>query len=507
MISGSGARGNKQFWGITAGIVLFCLMVLFAHPDPEKPEIGYTLAVTVLMALWWITEVIPLAVTSLLPVVLFPALGIMSGRQTAAVYFNDVIFLFLGGFMLAIALERWNLHRRIALKILQWTGHSFPRILLGFMLATAFLSMWISNTATAMMMVPIALSVVSHTGELLEEEQNRRLSVRLLLGVAYSASIGGIATLIGTPPNLAFAKIYEITFPEAPQITFGQWMIFATPLSAGFLILVWIYLSAGSRKAAAGISFSPAAIRRAWLELGPVSKQEKRVGVLFVLFALLLIFRSDISLGSFTLPGWSNLFPVPEYLGDGTIAVFISILLFIIPSGARPGETLLNWHEARQLPWRIVLLFGGGFALAGGFVETGLSQWIGSLLEGLREIHPVWIITSIVAVMIFLTEVTSNTATAQIILPITAALAVSLNIHPLLLMVPATVAGSMAFMLPVATPPNAIIFGSGKIRIVELARAGLILNLIGIVYITLIMLWFGSLVFGIDLGEAPSWLN
>lgn len=481
-------------------------IILFGNPDPGNPLVGYTMAVALLMAVWWITEIVPLAVTSLLPVVLFPALGIMNGQSVSATYFNHVIFLFMGGFIIALAMERWDLHKRIALRILIITGVSPGRILLGFMLATAFLSMWISNTATTMMMIPILLSIISKLEELIGKKNVSNYTIGLLLGVAYSASIGGIATLVGTPPNLSFARIFQIYFPNAPEISFAGWFIFALPVATVMFIFTWAYLY---------LIFKPA--RSNWQNidkntfriqlsgLGKMSYEEKVVLINFILAALLWLFRSDIDFGSFVLKGWSNIFPESKYINDGTVAIFIAILLFILPAGGRQGERIMEWKTAKKLPWHIILLFGGGFALASAFKESGLSAWIGEQLIWVADYHPIAIILTIALLMTFLTELTSNTATTEMILPILAGIAVSSETNPLLLMIPATLSGSMAFMLPVATPPNAIIFGTNRIRIAQMARNGLFLNLAGAIIITLMTYWLGSLVFDINPDIFPDW--
>ncbi|MCB0804440.1 MAG: SLC13/DASS family transporter [Bacteroidales bacterium] len=491
--------------GLIGGLSAFVFVAVFVKLDPERPESTFTLATAVLMAIWWIAEVVPLAVTALLPVVLFPLFGILDGKSVSSAYFNDVIFLFLGGFLVALAMQKWNLHKRIALRILLFTGVSPGRILFGFMLATAFLSMWISNTATAMMMIPIVISVIDQLEKQLGKKQSNRYSIGLLLGIAYSASIGGIATLVGTPPNLAFARIYAITFPDAPEITFGQWMVFALPLSVLFLLFTWFYLYKIFCK---NLKYSGRTyqneLREQYAETGKMGSEEKTVMSGFVLFALLLLFRSDIHLGSFVIPGWADIFSNPKYINDGTVAILIGILFFLIPA-RRGSDFILDWQTAQQIPWRIILLFGGGFALADGFTKSGLSAWIGESMGGFGALHPLIIILLISTIMIFLTEVTSNTATAQMILPIVAALSVSVNVHPLLFMLPVTIAGSMAFMLPVATPPNAIIFGTDKVRILDMSKTGFVLNLVGIIFITLAIWFYGRFVFGIEGWELPTW--
>lgn len=495
----------KSIIGFVFGPIIFISIVLFADLEPGKPEVTYTLAIAVLMAIWWITEVVPLAVTALLPVVLFPLFGVMNGKDVSSAYFNHVIFLFIGGFLVALAMQKWNLHKRIALKILMLTGSSPARILLGFMIATAFLSMWISNTATAMMMVPILLSILVKLEEFVDRKDLNRYSVGLLLGVAYSASIGGIATLVGTPPNLSFARIFQIMFPNAPDISFSDWFIYALPISIVMFVIVWLYLylvfkPKTSWKASKDINFN-----RQYAELGKMSFEEKVVLIDFILLALLWLTRADIRIGDFYLPGWSSLFKHPDFLNDGTVAIAMAVLLFIIPSRKKRGKSIMDWKTARRIPWGIVLLFGGGFALASAFKESGLSMWFGGQMAGVAELHPMVMIVFISLGMTFLTELTSNTATTEMLLPILAGLSVSINVHPLLFMLPATLSASMAFMLPVATPPNAIVFGSKKLKVIQMAKTGLILNIIGAIVITLFTYFWGSTVFGFDPFVLPDW--
>ena len=496
----------RKLISILSGPLVFSLVVVFLKLSPENPLISYTLACALWMAIWWISEAVPLAVTSLLPVVLFPLMGIMNGKDVSATYFNHVIFLFIGGFIVALAMQKWNLHKRIALKILMYTGIGPGRILFGFMGATAFLSMWISNTATTMMMVPILISIIAKLEESIDRKDVRKYSVGLLLGVAYSASIGGVATLVGTPPNLSFARIFQIMFPAAPEISFAQWFFFAIPLTLLLLIIVWIYLyfifkpKDDQWKDADGKAF-----RSEYKALGPISQEEKIILVDFCLLATLWLTRADIEIGNFVIPGWADLFPASDYINDGTVAIMLSIPLFFIPARSERGGFLMDWQSAGRLPWNIVLLFGGGFALASGFKESGLSVWFGEQMSWIAGIHPLFIIFMIAIMMTFLTELTSNTATTEMLLPILAGLSVSTEINPLLLMIPATLSGSMAFMLPVATPPNAIVFGTERLRIAQMARTGLLLNIIGAILITLFTYYYGTYIFDINLQAIPDW--
>lgn len=481
-------------------------IIAFLDLEPGQPAITNTLAVALLMAIWWITEVVPLAITSLLPIVLFPALGIMDGKAVSTTYFNHVIFLFIGGFLVALAIQKWNLHKRIALNILRVIGRSPGRILLGFMFATAFLSMWISNTATAMLMVPILMSIIAKLELINGRKAMQHFSVGLLLCIAYSASIGGIATLVGTPPNLSFARIFDIYFPNAPEISFAIWFFFAFPITVILFVILFIYLYfIFIRRKNKLKSLSREEIINEYKALGKKQFEEKVILILFIGLAFLWFFRADIVIGSIHIPGWSNLFDQPQLFNDGTVAILVAILLFLIPSKQEPGTFLMDWKAAEAIPWEIILLFGGGFALASGFKESGLSMWFGQQLIWLKEVHPLLLILCISFLVTFLTEVTSNTATVESLLPILAGLAVSIEVNPLLFMLPATVAGSLAFMLPVATPPNAIVFGTNQITVIQMAKTGLVLNLIGIIVLTLITYYFGTLIFDIVDGVFPDW--
>ena len=500
-------KGQQIKYGVfLLAPILFFYIIFFVELDPENPFISYTLAVAILMALWWATEIVPLAITSLLPLILFPLLGIMNGKDVSSTYFNHVIFLFLGGFLVALAIQKWDLHKRMALKILLVVGVSPGRILLGFMLGTAFLSMWISNTATAMLMIPILISIITKLEEINTKEAVKHFSIGLLLSIAYSASIGGIATLVGTPPNLSFARIFKIYFPDAPEISFATWFFYAIPIVVIMFIFTWGYLYlVFVKRTKKWKTIDKSIIKKEYEELGKWSYEEKILSFLFILLALLWFFRVDINIGAFTIYGWSNLFEYPKYFNDGTVAIAIATILFLIPSKKEKGKFLLDWKTAEKIPWEIILLFGGGFALATGFKESGLSLWFGEQLIWLKTVHPLLIILTITFLVTFLTEITSNTATVETFLPVLAGLALSVEINPLLFMLPATIAGSLAFMLPVATPPNAIVFGTKRLQIIDMSKTGFILNLVGIVLVTLVTYYIGTYIFNIQLDLLPSW--
>jgi len=501
--AGQGKSGAKlKRLAIIIAPVASFLFIFFAELDPENPGVTRMAGIAMLMAALWITEAIPLAATALLPVALFPLLGIMAGKNVAPLYFNHVIFLFLGGFIVALAMERWNLHRRIALRLILLMGVSPRRILFGFMFASAFLSMWISNTATAMMMVPIVLAIIIKLEETVDEKIVHRFALVLLLGVAYSASVGGMATLIGTPPNLSFARIYNMYFPAAPEITFARWFAFALSLSALMFLVIWTLLSTVFCPPSSKFAVDRGLLEDEYKKLGPVSYEERVVFSVFSLMAFLWLSRSGINLGGFNVPGWSSLLENPGMIDDGTVAIAMALLLFMIPS-REEGKKIIDWDTAVKLPWGIVLLFGGGFALAGGFMSSGLSEWVGQSLSGLGGMPSVVLVIAISLVVTFLTELTSNTATTEMFLPILAGLAVAIKMDPLLLMVPATLSASCAFMLPVATPPNAIIFGTGRIRIAEMARVGMLINIVGAILITIAIFTAGKVVLGVNLDTIP----
>lgn len=492
---------NKpQLIGLFLGPLLFALTLLFFNPDGLSPEAKAVLASTIWIATWWITEAIPIPATSLLPIILFPMTGGLDVSATTSAYGNDTIFLFMGGFMIALTMEKWNLHKRIALTIISIIGTNTERIILGFMIATGFLSMWISNTATAMMMVPIGLAIIYQVSEALKDDhsidtskENFGFGKALMLGIAYSASLGGIATLIGTPPNTLLAgavnEIYGI------EITFAQWMLFGVPLAWIFILIAWIYLvKVAYPQKLKQLPGGNEVIRQQKADLGSASYEEKAVFTVFVAVALAWISRSFVL----------DAFAPDLEMTDAMVGLIAAMILFIIPSKNKQGDHLLDWATAVKLPWGILLLFGGGLAIAAGFTNSGLSEWIGNQLIGLQGVNVFVVVLVVAALVLFLTEITSNTATASMMFPIMASLAVALSIHPYALMVTAAVAASCAFMLPVATPPNAVVFGSGYLRISDMAKAGFALNIFGIFFVSLAVFYFLPLIWGIDLLSIPA---
>lgn len=500
---------KKQKTGFILGPLSAILIIIFFEFDPANPLIEFMAAVAVLMAVWWITEPIPLGATSLLPLVLFPLFGILDGEKTAETYINSTIFLFLGGFLIALAMEKWNLHKRIALKIIMFFGGSAELIILGFMCASAFLSMWISNTATAVMMLPIGLAVIKNLENEVGNGKSNNFSKAIMIGIAYSCSIGGVATLIGTPPNLSFARIFKITFPSAPEITFGNWLLLGIPVTVIMLFVAWIVLTKIIYKFDKNVLIQKSIVQNEFKELGKTRYEEKIVLTVFILTALLWIFRSNIEIGSFVIPGWANLFGNPKFLNDGVVAIAMATVLFLFPSKNEEikSKMILDNKIFSKVPWDIILLFGGGFALAKGFVVSGLAPYIGEQFSTLTDVNP-FLLMFVTAISItFLTELTSNTATTEMILPVLASISVAIGVNPLLLMITATFSASMAFMLPVATPPNAVVFASQRLNVSDMIKSGIILNLTGVFVITLVVYFIGTAVFDINLTTLPEWIK
>jgi sodium-dependent dicarboxylate transporter 2/3/5 len=468
-------------------------------PSTEYAQAPIMAAIVTLMAIFWIFEVVPIAITSLLPIFLFPLFGILDTKSTALFFGKEIIFLFLGGFMLAQGIQNSNLHKRIALHIVNLIGSKPANLVLGFMVATAGLSMWISNTASVMVMMPIGLSIIQ---EIKETKQSKaflsKFAVALMLGIAYAADIGGMATLIGTPPNMVFLEMYHELFPEMPKVGFAQWMLMGLPIAITFLFTGWLLMTKVIFRMPKNNIFDGNHLLKNLLnELGKVSRDEMASGIIFLLAALLWVTGSDIILSeSFTINGWRSSFGL-EMVSDASIAVGTSILLFLIPSKDRPTEKLLTWNKARELPWGILLLFGGGFAIAGGFNSSGLSNIIGDLFIHLEIDSPISIVIIVCLVLTFLTEITSNTATTNLILPILAKASAVLGLDPRILMIPATLSASCAFMMPIASPTQAIVFGSGHVKIKQMIKAGLLFNLLGVFIVTALFYLLAKFVFGI----------
>jgi len=503
---------QRQTLGLVAGIVGFAAVLLLPTPAGMSPDAHKTAAVAVLMISWWISEAVHIGVTGFVPIALFPLLGVTSSSAVSAHYGNHLIFLFVGGFIIAQAMERWNLHRRIALAIIDRFGSRPRPIVLGFMVATALLSMWISNTATTMMLLPMAMAVVNQlvgsarvrgAPEGAQHEQLARdtFGPVLLLGIAYAASIGGLGTVVGSPTTVAFLGFATDAFPDLPPIGFVQWSMVGLPIIVVFVPLTWLYLcrfGTAIPLSAVRFSSSQSVIRDERAALGAMSVPEKRVMIVAASTGLLWILRAPIDLGGFFLPGWSQLFPVPGSVHDSTVAMTMAILLFMLPSGkSGDASRLLDWrHAARGTPWGIVFLLGGGFALAAAITDSGLAAWLGAWLGALGGL-PSWVLVVAVCVLTTaMTETTSNVATVLMLSPAVAAMAGEVDVHPYLLLIPMAVTSSFAFTLPVATPPNAIIFSSGWITIPQMVRAGILLDVIGLLIVPMAVYALGSGVFG-----------
>jgi sodium-dependent dicarboxylate transporter 2/3/5 len=490
---------NKWFFG-SLGVLLAFACYYFV-PSEVHPQAPIMAAIVTIMAVFWIFEVVPIAITSLFPIFLFPLFGILDTKTTALFFGKEIIFLFLGGLMLAQGIQNSNLHKRIALHIVNVIGSKPANLVLGFMIATAGLSMWISNTASVMVMMPIGLSIIEEIKEVKDSKNFlSKFAVALMLGIAYAADIGGMATLIGTPPNLVFMEMYHDLFPDLPTIGFTQWMMMGLPISITFLFTGWLLMTKVIfRMPKIKVFESKNLIKDLLKDLGKLRRDELASGLVFLSAAILWVTGSDITLSeSFTIHGWRSTLGL-EMVSDASIAIATSLLLFMIPSKDRPKEMLLTWGKVRELPWGILLLFGGGFAIAGGFNSSGLSTIIGNVIANIGIDSPLIIIIIVCTVLTFLTEITSNTATTNLILPILAKASAILGLDPRILMIPATLSASCAFMMPIASPTQAIVFGSGHVKIKQMIRAGILFNLLGIIIVTGVFYLLAKFVFGINI--------
>ena len=478
---------SKKKIGLVLGPVLFALVMLFFNPENLNPDAKSILASTIWIAIWWITECVPISVTALLPIVLFPLTGGLDIKSTTASYGHNLVFLFVGGFIIALAIEKWNLHKRVALNIIKFTGTKKSRIILGFMIATAVLSMFISNTATTIMILPVGMAIISKVSESNNSYENINFGKSLMIAIAYSASIGGMATLIGTPPNMIFAGVVKESY--GIEIGMLEWSKFGLPVSLFLLIICWIYLtkvafSFEDKNQASGKQ----EINNQLKKLGKFSNEELKVSVIFGLTAFGWIFRKQ-------------LVKIIPFLDDTIIAISFAIVLFIIPD--KKNKPLLNWEDTIKLPWGILLLFGGGMAIASAFGKSGLALWIANLLSTMNGVSLFLLILIIVVSINLLTELTSNMATTAMLLPVLVTMALAINVHPYFLLVSATLAASCAFMLPVATPPNAIVFGSGLLKIEDMFKKGIWMNLFSVIVISLIVYYILPYVFDLSKDLVP----
>ena len=496
---------------LTFGLIVLSLVVLLLPTPTGMTAAAHRLiAVTVLIAGFWITQAIPLAAASLLPLALFPLLGIQSAKDTAKAYAEDSLFLYIGGMIIALGIERWQLHRRIALTVVSLVGVSPRRLVMGFSLATFLLSMWISNTATTMLMLPIVLALLQVLDEGSDGAGNRPdspLAVPLLLCLAYASTLGGMATPVGSPTNSVAIGIYREQLPEAPDVFFSDWLLVCGPIALCYLGLVIASLVRGLPGTTAADSRIRAELLRRRQQLGPLSQAEWLMLAVFGLTALLWVFREPLVIGRIELfRGWQWYLAkicgaltadttlqatllARGAVSDATVAILMTVLLFLLPSGTRSSQgqaiPLMNWPTAVRLPWDMILLFGGGFALASAFEKTRLAVWLADFLQKPLQGQPAWLAVAVIClILVLLTELTSNVATVTAVLPSLLALAAPLGLDPRMLFIPATLAASAGFMLPVGTPPNAIVFGTGRIPAREMARRGLLLNLIGVPLLT-----------------------
>jgi solute carrier family 13 (sodium-dependent dicarboxylate transporter), member 2/3/5 len=488
----SRAVGLRQWTGAVLGPAALLTTLLAGAPEGLSPEGWHTAGVAALMAVFWITEPIPIPATALLPLVLFPALGLGDVRETAAPYANPIIFLFLGGFLIALAMQRWHLHRRVALGLIGVIGTRPRALVAGFLLSSALVSMWVSNTATALMMLPIALSVV----QLLPRgggpgDDRGDLGAALLLAVAYGATTGGMATPIGTPPNaLLVAYLSSI---HGVAIGFGQWMLLGVPLVLVALPVVYVVLGRLMfRLGGEPLPGAAALVAEQRARLGRIGRAEASVAVVFALTAAGWVFQ----------PLLARAVPL---VSDTTVAITGALLLFAIPVNLRRGEFVMDWEGARDVPWGVLLLFGGGLSLAGNIDRHGLSAYLGGLAGGLEGVPLVVVLAVACFGILLLTELTSNTATAATFLPVAGALALSLGQNPLLFLIPTALAANCSYMMPVGTPPNAIVYGSGLLTLPQMARPGLVLNVLLVPVFLGLLLVLGPIVFGIELDVVPAW--
>ncbi len=500
--AGPGTPDQAYGWGkrvaLLLGPVLFVALLVLPTVPGLGPAGQRVLGLTLWMAAWWMTEAVPLGATSLLPLVAFPILGVVDIGTAASAYAEPTIFLLMGGFFVAGAFQKWDLHRRFALTVLARVGARPRRLILAFMVVTAVLSMWVSNTATAVMMLPIGLAIAMEAGGGGRSGGSPwRYGFRtvLMLGIAYAASFGGLATLVGTPPNLIFAGQSASLYPELGEVGFLRWMLLGLPITVVFTGLAWLYLAYVVLEPETTADIDPGDLARRRSALGTMGRGQWIVTVVFILTVLAWVFKTDLSLGAITVPGWATALGLEIH--DGAIALIAALLLFVAPADLSEGEFVLDWKTAVGIPWEVLILFGGGFSLAAGFTRSGLATWLGGLLGGLGGLPLPLLILTLCVIVIIGSEIASNTAMTALLLPVVAATAEGLGLHPYWLMIPATLAASTGFMLPVATPPNAVAFASGYVTAPQMARVGLILDIVGALLVTAASLTLLPLVFGL----------
>ncbi|MCW5906981.1 MAG: SLC13/DASS family transporter [Chitinophagales bacterium] len=469
---------------------------LMSTAGVEQPAVRMAFIVT-WVAFWWLTEAVNLGVTALLPFIFMPLLGIAKADDVAMQYMDQIIFLFIGGFFIAYAMEKWGLHQRVAYRIILLMGNKPSKVLLGIMLTAYFISMWVSNTATVMMLLASVLAITRQK-EIYHEEARKGSATALLLGLSFSATIGGLASPVGTPPNMIFLGFLSRELPHLPPIDFLQWMSFGVPFSFSLLVVCFFILRFIFIPRKVDFEFDMSFIKTKQQQLGKMNMEEKTVLAVFLSTVFLWLFRDNLNFGFVQLKGWNNLFgSYGKFIKDSTVVVFTSFFLFVIPSSKNNAERILEWKDVKKLPFNIILLFGGGFALANGFETSGLSNVLAMQLNALNGL-PVFVILLGLAVLVTtLSEFASNTASIQLMLPVIMPLATGLSIHPMLLMLTATFAASLGYMLPVATAANTIVYGSNEVNVKDMMRAGLLLDIAGIVLLLLFMNTLGIAVFGV----------
>jgi len=477
-------ESKKKYFFQILGPLLAFVFVFFVELDPANHKVSLMAGVALWMCVWWFTEAVGLAVTALVPVLMLPVLGISDCKTVSQQYSDSIIFLFIGGFMLAFAIEKWNFHKRIALKVLALVGNNPSTILLGVMLSTYLISNWISNTATTMMLFSAVFALINETKNYINRNY-KNFAAALLLGLAFSATIGGMATPVGTPPNMYFFKAFKEAFPNDNGLTFLKWSAIGYPISICFLTVTYFVLNFYFLRKKVELNIEKSFFKLSYKNLGRFSWEEKCVAAIFITCILAWFTRADIDFGSFVFKGWNHLFVIPKFVDDSFVALAAALLLFLIPSKANKGEALLIWEDAKKLRYDIILMFGSGFALAFGFEKSGLSNWLADSLIILKGVSPILVILGICIIVTIISEFASNIASIQLAIPVMIALQKDLDLPPLLLMMPATFAASLGFMLPVATAANTIVFGTKEIHIKDMFKVGLVLDIIGILIITL----------------------
>lgn len=493
---------SKRHIGLLAGILAFIIVFVLPTPEGLSAEAKNTAAVVLLMSIWWITEAIPVYITAFVPLVLFPPLNILTSSATAANYGHNYALMFLAVFFLAKAIETQSLHKRIALSIINVFGTNRTRIVLSMMISTAFVSMWIANVTTALMMLPIAMAIVAKDDETSGNTEGSGFSSALMLGIAYSASIGGLGTLIGSPTNMIFVGIFDRLFPDAPPVTFFTWLIVGVPIVLVMIPVFW-YFIVKYFKVEGTLGSNISIIKEELDGLGKMKTGEKRVLYIAGIMVAGWIFKDDLAFGSLVIPGWVGLLGFTG-IHDTTIAMAGALILFSLTDGN--SKRLITWKEASQVPWGVVMIVGGGYAVAAGFVSTGLAEWLGLQLSFISGFSFFMILVIVLAFILVFTEFNSNTATANIFLPILASTAVAASVNPLIIMIPATIACSCAFMMPAATGPNTVVLGSERVTVQQMMKCGFWLNIITLVVLTIMLYFIIVPILGLEM-ELPAWAS